>query len=96
MNTDRHRWEEIDARSAVKAQPASDIGNTFNLFLVVKIRVHLYYYLSKFSQAAQIIYAAAKAFSLFYLFNRFNSFNLGCGFAALGSSVVLFLSDFLP
>ena len=47
-----------------------------------KIRVHPYYYPSEFARLAQI------SLSSFNLFNPFNSFNFGCGFAALGPSVV--------
>jgi hypothetical protein len=44
--------------------------------------VHLYYYPLEFARLAQI------SLSSFNLFNPFNSFNFGCGFAALGPSVV--------
>jgi hypothetical protein len=51
------------------------------------IRVYPYYYLSKFSHAAQTFFAVQMS-SPFNLFNLFNPFNFGCGSAALGSSVV--------
>jgi hypothetical protein len=40
---------------------------------------HPYYYPSEFARLAQISLSS---------FNLFNSFNFGCGFAALGASVV--------